>query len=311
MKMTTEVMDYAEKDGWATAAVGKCFLSPTNYYYWKVVNPNNFDYVTVDEAIKIGAIPGANGKTTKRFEDNDEKHLILFKKNKDALKKFANEAQNSLNLPQMKIEGGIFNLSDHRITGKELNDYSEKINDHEIAQEKAINHLRKEFLTIYNIFESLDKDYLQRIMVNLEAAQEASNQAKEGLEKVEKSNDKIQTAQDDIKQLIEQNKTEIAVLKAHNDKFDELEQNRDLELLIGRVSRIENKMSGLKDAQFVAQESLEKKLENLVNQEKQKVSELQKSLTKTNNMLRITQIFAAITFVLLVVVIVLMITGVL
>ena len=82
-------------------------------------------------------------------------------------------------------------------------------------EHKNIFEIRKEFITIYDTFEALDKNYIQHILVNLKAAEEANTKAVKGLEQ--------------NKKLFNSQKTIIEVLKKHKDELDKLKHLKEID----------------------------------------------------------------------------------
>lgn len=137
-----------------------------------------------------------------------------FEKKKQQLQKFAKTLPKTSNLPS--IRGGNYWYGPSvKATGDDLNNLSERIADSLIEQNKNIVGIRKEFISIYDTFEALDKDYIQRILVNLKAAEEANTKAVKGLEQ--------------NKKLFNSQKTIIEVLKKHKDELDKLKHLKEID----------------------------------------------------------------------------------
>ena len=137
-----------------------------------------------------------------------------FEKKKQQLQKFAKTLPKTSNLPSIRGGNHWYGPS-VKATGDDLNNLSERIADSLIEQNKNIVGIRKEFISIYDTFEALDKDYIQRILVNLKAAEEANTKAVKGLEQ--------------NKKLFNSQKTIIEVLKKYKDELDKLKHLKEID----------------------------------------------------------------------------------
>ncbi|MCL2676581.1 MAG: hypothetical protein FWE43_00625 [Streptococcaceae bacterium] len=282
--------NYEIIDDWAYAEEGMCFTKGKGSTYHRgVLNPDSFDYITMEEAEKQGGKPSQKSSNiTKEFapKKSDESDKTLpstdkFEEKKKELMKFAKSGNSNVQLEGVSVAKQVHEFvtldwlsaisnQGHKVTGKEFNESIEKIRDEFIKQNKVIKKTKKEFITIYDTFEALDTDYLRRIMVNLKAAEDASNTALEASEQAKDGLVKIETTQDDVKQLIEQNQEEIRVLKAHQDKITEFENHskakeKAIEKHLEEILTISKSMSETAEAK---EKAIEKHLEEILTRSK-------------------------------------------
>ena len=137
-----------------------------------------------------------------------------FEKKKQQLQKFAKTLPKTSNLPSIRGGNHWYGPS-VKATGDDLNNLSKRIAYSLSEQNKNIFEIKKEFISIYDTFEALDKDYIQRILVNLKAAEEANTKAVKGLEQ--------------NKKLFNSQKTIIEVLKKHKDELDKLKHLKEID----------------------------------------------------------------------------------
>lgn len=198
-------------------------------------------------------MPKATKKTRKSKKKNE---LIVvapdFHKNKDQLKLFSGKLPRKAELPTVAEEGSFFPFNDHDVTGAELNEVTEKIQSIMIAQNKVIIRTIKEFNTIYDTFNALDKEYIQGILISLKAA--------------EKANDEVKSSQNDITQIIEQQKQLIQVLKKFKDKIEKIEHFADVDEIFASYSSIQKDIRTVKTkvkAQEIVLEKIPVDIEDL------------------------------------------------
>ena len=123
-----------------------------------------------------------------------------FDEQKNKLKKFANNYRVNTYLPMVEKEGFFFS---HKVTGEEMNSLVEKVQKSLAQINERQSKTIKTFETVYETFDILDKGYIQKMLLNLQAANEASEQAKK--------------AQKDINDTIDIQKKTIHKLKEFKD----------------------------------------------------------------------------------------------
>lgn len=114
---------------------------------------------------------------------------------KQKIQNFSNNLPSSLNLKMVKEDVGPFGWMDHDVSGKEFNELVSNLQNSTVSIYDWIKKIIQEFGEIYRAFESLDKDYIQGILISLKAAENASNQALE-------ISKRLDVAQKDIKNTI-------------------------------------------------------------------------------------------------------------
>ncbi len=136
-----------------------------------------------------------------------------FENQKNKLKKFSKDILSSVNLPNSKTESGLFGWSDHKVTGDQFNNLTNKIQTYLKATNSHVIKIIQEFDEVYKTFDTLDKEYLNKIIASVKAAVIASNQANNN--------------SNDIKKIIEVQKVTIDKLMQFKDKFESVHQVGD------------------------------------------------------------------------------------
>lgn len=98
---------------------------------------------------------------------------------KSNIQKYAESAHTGVTLPRVKTDAGLFGWRDHKVTGEELNECMGEIQTSLISLNNASNAIISEFKEVYNAFETLDKDYIGGIILSINAAKKASDDAKQ------------------------------------------------------------------------------------------------------------------------------------
>ena len=125
----------------------------------------------------------------------------LAKKN---IEEFSRNLPTKISFDRFKVEGGLFGLGNHKVTGVEMNRFVNDIQSKLISVNSFISSLLKEFREVYKAFDYLDGEYISGIVTSIESATEASQQAL--------------NAQDDINQTVDNlKKTVIELVKLKND----------------------------------------------------------------------------------------------
>ena len=169
----------------------------------------------------------------------------LFIKNMNSLKKFSEQIPKEVDLPTVSTTGGLFGWFDHKVTGDELNELTENIQDRMIDQNKTIVKIVKEISTIYDTFSALDKVYVQEILIVLNAAIRANEKANANIEMISEQQKEINGAQQDIKQLINQQQQIIQVLKNFKEKLENMKHLNDIDKIYNSSLNIQTKIETL------------------------------------------------------------------
>ena len=195
-----------------------------------------------------------------------------FNEKKEALKTFSEEIPEQSDLPTVPQEENIFNIFsvDYGVKGKDLNALTDAVQNRMIEQNQHIKKIIQEFNTIYETFQILDDDCIQRISDSLIAAKEANNTALQGLKEIEAYQENNKNLLNDV---FKQNKDLIDILKKHHDRLDDLEKLEnsfnDLQVQVNNtqnnfknyLDEINNKSITEGDSLKLIVESLEIKLE--------------------------------------------------
>ncbi|WP_367007078.1 hypothetical protein ABZ559_01835 [Streptococcus sp. ZY19097] len=186
--------------------------SQTDYPYAEIPE-------TIDELEKEGKIEWrANQRkyiVQISLENNSETNEVAlrdFESKKAELKKFADSVPNNIKLESL-VDTGVFLPAKAKVT--DVNEITEKIQGALVEQNNHLKELYKAFNKVYETFNGLDKDYIQRILVNLEATKEANKKAVQGLE--------------ENKKIVKGQQTIIEVLKKHKTELDSLQHLKEID----------------------------------------------------------------------------------
>lgn len=189
--------------------------------------------------------------TKEEFSTNDQTIMVStrgegFNRKKNELKAFSEKLPKEAELPSVPVTGGLFGLFKYDVTGSDLNRLTESIQDKMIEQNKVLVRTIQEFNTIYDTFSALDKEYIQGILVSLKAAEEANAKALKGIEGVEVN-------QNEIKQMINQQKKVIQVLQNFKEKIERIEHLTDVDTIFAIYSTVLENVTAI-EAKIEAQD---------------------------------------------------------
>lgn len=104
-----------------------------------------------------------------------------FSQAKSEIRSMAQNAPRSSQFSLVPTEGtglgGLFFGTNHNVTGSEVNNLIREIQKNFSAVHKSTLQIYSTLSSVYNAFESLDKDYINYILQNLKATSEAANAA--------------------------------------------------------------------------------------------------------------------------------------
>ena len=208
--------------------------------------------------------------------ENDNEGILTtipkdFSENINKIQAFSQKLPKEIDLPTVPNSGGLFGWFDYKVTGAELNKLTSGIQDKMIEQNKVIISIIKEFDTVYKIFAALDKDYLQRFLLSLKAAEEANRKAIDGIVGVQINQNKIEQITDELKQIVEKQKQSlneqkqiIGVLKNFKKKIDKIEHLSDVDKIFEVISKMQSNFKAI-ERRIVEQEHV---VTNLINEMK-------------------------------------------
>lgn len=135
-----------------------------------------------------------------------------FEKYKNEIQKFSKEVPQMVDLGSFRTRSmAIFS---HKITGDEMNNFVNKLQTKLMDTNKKIREIISEFAVIYNAFDTLDKDYIEGIIIAVKAAEESSKQALK--------------AQDDITKTIKALKLTVEKLEEFKNDIDKYTNINDI-----------------------------------------------------------------------------------
>ena len=145
-----------------------------------------------------------------------------FNEKKEALKAFSEEIPEQSDLPTVPQDDPMLGFigMEYDVKGKDLNALTDAVQNRMIEQNKHIKKIIQEFNTIYETFQLLDDEYIQKISKSLIAAKEANDKAIQGLHEIEEYQTGNKKLLDDV---FKQNKSLIDVLKKQHNRLDDLE----------------------------------------------------------------------------------------
>lgn len=178
-----------------------------------------------------------------------------FEQAKRGLKEFSQKEADELELDTVKTDGGFLGLGNHKVTGYELNDRLSTIQQHLIDLNTTDNKIIKEFGQVYSALEALDKDYIQAILISIKAT--------------EKTSERIQVTQEQIKKIVDDQKKTLEVLKKFKQKLDGYAHLEDIDKIWADCQKWYNEittLSNLIDNAMAISNANSQKVEYLENQ---------------------------------------------
>lgn len=131
-----------------------------------------------------------------------------FEEAKRSLQVFSQQSDAKTSLSEVDTSGGLFNWFDHKVTGDEFNRLVTQLQT--IVKNLKDNDVKMidQFGAVYNALESLDSEYIPALLTGIKSAEEASDQAKKALDRIDST--------------IETQEKVLAVLKSHKEKLEKL-----------------------------------------------------------------------------------------
>lgn len=168
---------------------------------------------------------------------------------KNRLKEFSEKTEAELEIDKVQTDGGFLGLGDHKVTGYELNNRLEIIQEHFIAVNTTNNKVIKEFREVYNALDVLDKDYITSIVANVKAIEKTSNDVRTQQKTLKQHNEKLANQQRELnvhQAEIEKNVANISkivtALKIFKEKLESYKHLTDIDKVWNDCKEIQNEI---------------------------------------------------------------------
>lgn len=122
---------------------------------------------------------------------------------------------------------------DHKVTGSELNELTNQIQDHFISVNDTQKKIIEEFRQVYNALEKLDEDYIGAILASIKATEATSN--------------RVDVAQKDISTLVHNQLQTLENLEKFKEKLDECAHLNDIDEIWNDCQKWYSEMQKLSD----------------------------------------------------------------
>ena len=173
---------------------------------------------------------------------------------KERLKEFTEKTEAELKIETVEVDGGLFGLGNHKVTGEELNDRLGAVQQNLIDFNKTSNKMLKEFREVYHALDVLDKDYITSIVANVKAIEKTSNDVRVQQGVLKQHNEKLADQQNklDVQQMeIEKNVTNISkivtALKVFKEKLEGYKHLTDIDKTWNDCKNIQNEIRVVSD----------------------------------------------------------------
>lgn len=171
---------------------------------------------------------------------------------KKRLKEFSEKEEKELEINRVRTDGGLFGLGDHKVTGYELNNRIETIQNHLIDINTTNNKTIREFREVYNALDALDKDYMTSIIASVKAIEKTSNDVRTQQEVLKQHNDdlekqqsKLNAHQGEIEKIVDDMKKAIGVLKKFNEKLNGLKHLTEIDQIWSECKTISTEVQAV------------------------------------------------------------------
>ena len=209
-----------------------------------------------------------------------------FELNKEKIKKFSANLPRPIELNALAEKRFCF--FDHNVTGKEFNSLIQDLQKALCDSNEVDRKIIKEFASIYNTFESLDKGYIQGICASVASAEESSQQALAANEKARLAQDRINITMKALQNTVEKYQEKFTEI------YLELEQQKKLsEKAVADVEEYKTKI----DAQSRTMLYLNGKIDESAATYKAIIAAQKETVEKLNQKIKYAYIVSAFALV--------------
>lgn len=182
-----------------------------------------------------------------------------FEKSKAEIKKFSEQTTTDLDLRRVNsskdvgewfsewfMGGGIGR--DHKVTGSELNSLTTQIQENFINVNNTQRKLITEFGQVYSALEALDKDYIQAILLSIEATRKTNNKLQESQKVIKENQDNIEEAQQKIEKEGKLLQKTVKALQQFKEKLDTYKHIADIDKMWNDIQNYAKEIASYQNA---------------------------------------------------------------
>ena len=172
-----------------------------------------------------------------------------FEVSKKNIETFSNSLPSNPAFDRVEVDGGLFGLGDHKVTGNEMNNFIGKVQYKLIAVNTSLRSIISEFREVYEAFDYLDREYIDGIIGSIESAEEASKQALKAQSDIQNTVENLKKTVlglVNLKNSVEKIERTINTLSANQLSYDDVAKKLDENYKIGQIDSVISSNEGLK-----------------------------------------------------------------
>ena len=156
--------------------------------------------------------------------------------------RFLEKSPSDPSFDRVEVDGGLFGWGDHKVTGSEMNNFINKVQEKLGSVNTSLRSIFNEFREVYNAFNFLDGEYIKGIVGAVESAEEASKQALNAQSDIKTTVDKLKKT---VEGLVNLKKTVSDLDETVRTSYDDITRKLDANYQIKKIPNIANKVSTL------------------------------------------------------------------
>ena len=172
-----------------------------------------------------------------------------FEVSKKKIETFSKSLPSNPAFDRVEVDGGLFGLGDHKVTGNEMNKFIDKVQDKLISVNESLTSIISEFREVYKAFDYLDGEYIKGIIGSIESAEEASKQALKAQSDIQNTVENLKKTVlglVNLKNSVEKIERTINTLSANQLSYDDVAKKLDENYKIGQIDSVISSNEGLK-----------------------------------------------------------------
>ena len=164
-----------------------------------------------------------------------------FEVSKKNIETFSNSLPSNPAFDRVEVDGGLFGLGDHKVTGNEMNKFIDKVQDKLISVNESLTSIISEFREVYKAYDYLDGEYIKGIIGSIESAEEASKQALKAQSDIQNTVENLKKTVlglVDLKNSVEKIERTINKLSANQLSYKDVAKKLDNNYKIGQIGSV-------------------------------------------------------------------------
>ena len=161
-----------------------------------------------------------------------------FEKSISNLNELSKRNSQPVEFERFKENGGFLGMGQKKVTGREMNVYSETVMANLALVNERINQCYRQFVEVYHAFETFDKEYIAGIVGSFNQAIEATKKAEDAQKDINNTVETLEKAVQKMKEFNMKVSAELSMIDCDNWRENALKHQKFLDSIDSKADHI-------------------------------------------------------------------------